>query len=86
MSAARLACGRTVVPKTRPRVVAIAAGQPVVGVNNNTDFLKPVASGTIEAVATPLYKGRRTQLWEVKISQGDTLVAASTLRTMVVQK
>ena len=64
----------------------IAAGQPVVGVNNNTDFLKPVASGTIEAVATPLYKGRRTQLWEVKISQGDTLVAASTLRTTVVQR
>lgn len=63
----------------------ILAGKPVVGVNNNTDFLKPVAEGTVTAVATPLYKGRRTQLWEVKISQGDVLLAASTLRTMVVQ-
>lgn len=63
----------------------ILAGKPVVGVNNNTDFLKPVAEGTVSAVATPLYKGRRTQLWEVKISQGDVLLAASTLRTMVVQ-
>lgn len=63
----------------------IAAGKPVVGVNNNTDFLKPVSEGIVSAVATPLYKGRRTQLWEVKISQGDVLLAASTLRTMVVQ-
>ena len=63
----------------------IVAGKPVVGVNNNTDFLKPVADGIVTAVATPLYKGRRTQLWEVKISQGDVLLAASTLRTMTVQ-
>ena len=63
----------------------IVAGKPVVGVNNNTDFLKPVADGNVTAVATPLYKGRRTQLWEVKISQGDVLLAASTLRTMTVQ-
>lgn len=63
----------------------IVAGKPVVGVNNNTDFLKPVSEGIVTAVATPLYKGRRTQLWEVKISQGDVLLAASTLRTMTVQ-
>ena len=63
----------------------IVAGKPVVGVNNNTDFLKPVSEGIVTAVATPLYKGRRTQLWEVKISQGDVFLAASTLRTMTVQ-
>src|SRR5690625_1119572 len=40
----------------------------VVGVNNNTDFLRAVSSGTVFAAATPIHRGRRQQLWLVTIT------------------
>lgn len=61
-----------------------AAGAPVVGVNNDTDFIDPVRTGAIEAKATPVQLGRRTQLWEVLMTNEGRLVARSTLRTMVI--
>lgn len=64
----------------------VAAGGPVVGVNNDTDFIDAVREGTIEAKATPLQLGRTTQLWEVLMTNGGRLVARSTLRTMVMKR
>ncbi|WJY89710.1 PaaI family thioesterase [Corynebacterium confusum] len=61
----------------------VAARRPVVGVNNNTDFLRPASSGTLTATATPLHLGRRTQLWGVDIcDEQGRLMARSQLRTM----
>jgi uncharacterized protein (TIGR00369 family) len=45
-------------------------GGTVVGVNNNTDFLRAVSDGTVTAVSTPIHRGRRQQLWLVTITQG----------------
>jgi 1,4-dihydroxy-2-naphthoyl-CoA hydrolase len=39
----------------------------VVGVSNHTDFLRAVRSGELRAEATPLARGRSTQLWQVEI-------------------
>jgi 1,4-dihydroxy-2-naphthoyl-CoA hydrolase len=39
----------------------------VVGVNNNTDFLRAISSGMVYGTATPLHRGRRQQLWQVGI-------------------
>lgn len=39
----------------------------VVGVNNNTDFLRAARTGTLTATATPLHRGRTQQLWQVLI-------------------
>lgn len=39
----------------------------VVGVNNNTDFLRAISSGTVYAVSEPIHRGRRQQLWLVTI-------------------
>ncbi|MDY3128347.1 MAG: PaaI family thioesterase [Corynebacterium sp.] len=64
----------------------IVAGAPVVGVNNNTDFIRPVSAGIIEAVATPLQTGRRTQLWVVEMSHNGETVARTSLRTMVMSE
>ena len=61
----------------------VAAGQPVVGVNNNCDFIRGVRSGFIEAIATPIQLGRTTQVWEINMFNEDKLVARSTLRTIV---
>jgi 1,4-dihydroxy-2-naphthoyl-CoA hydrolase len=43
-------------------------GGSVVGVNNNTDFLRAIGSGTVYGTATPVHRGRRQQLWLVTIT------------------
>lgn len=40
----------------------------VVGVANQTDFLRAVRDGELTAVATPLHRGRSQQLWQVQIT------------------
>lgn len=39
----------------------------VVGVNNNTDFLRAVTEGRLTATGTPVHRGRSQQLWRVEI-------------------
>src|SRR5512147_562267 len=43
---------------------AMARGQAVVGVENHTSFIRAVRAGRIRVTATPLTRGRRSQLWE----------------------
>ena len=43
-------------------------GGTVVGVNNNTDFLRAISSGTVTAVSTPIHRGRRQQLWLIEVT------------------
>lgn len=43
------------------------AGRPV-GIANSTDFLRPVREGELRAEATPVNRGRSTQLWQVSIT------------------
>jgi 1,4-dihydroxy-2-naphthoyl-CoA hydrolase len=51
-------------------------GGIVVGVNNNTDFLRAIRSGTVTAVSTPIHRGRLQQLWLVTITDEDDRVVA----------
>ena len=55
---------------------ANGGGGAVVGVNNNTDFLRAIGSGTVYGTATPLHRGRRQQLWLVTITDSDDRVVA----------
>jgi len=55
---------------------AEGAGGVVVGVNNNTDFLRAISSGTVTAVSTPIHRGRRQQLWLITITGEDDRVVA----------
>jgi len=43
---------------------ARSRGQSVVGVENHTSFVRAVRSGRVRVTATPLTRGRRSQLWE----------------------
>lgn len=40
----------------------------VVGVANQTDFLRAATEGELTATATPLHRGRSQQLWQVVIT------------------
>ena len=42
-----------------------------VGVNNNTNFLRPVTKGRVDVVAEPLMQGKGQQLWQVIITRAN---------------
>jgi 1,4-dihydroxy-2-naphthoyl-CoA hydrolase len=59
----------------------------VVGVNNNTDFLRAIGSGMIYGTAIPIHRGRRQQLWQVTIVDSDErLVARGQVRLQNLEK
>jgi 1,4-dihydroxy-2-naphthoyl-CoA hydrolase len=49
---------------TGAAIDAVARGQGVVGVENHTSFIHAVRGGRIRVTATPLTRGRRSQVWE----------------------
>jgi uncharacterized protein (TIGR00369 family) len=53
----------------------------VVGVSNQTDFLRAVRDGLLTATATPVHRGRLQQLWVVEITdEGRRTVARGQVR------
>ncbi|WFE42642.1 PaaI family thioesterase [Micromonospora sp. WMMD998] len=48
----------------------------VVGVSNQTDFLRAVRDGELTGVGTPVHRGRSQQLWQVEITDGDDRLVA----------
>ena len=48
----------------------------VVGVNNNTDFLRAISSGIVTAVSTPIHRGRRQQLWLIEVTDDEGRMVA----------
>jgi 1,4-dihydroxy-2-naphthoyl-CoA hydrolase len=63
---------------------ALPRGQSVVGLENNTSFVRAVRSGArLRAVSTPVTRGRRTQVWEAKVlDDEDRLVATGRVRLL----
>jgi 1,4-dihydroxy-2-naphthoyl-CoA hydrolase len=57
-------------------------GQFAVGVNNNTDFVRPMTTGRMDVVAEPVQQGRTLQLWQVVLTRADDgkLVARGQVR------
>ncbi|TDC28797.1 PaaI family thioesterase [Micromonospora sp. 15K316] len=53
----------------------------VVGVSNQTDFLRAVRDGELTAVGTPIHRGRSQQLWQVEITDdAERLIARGQVR------
>jgi uncharacterized protein (TIGR00369 family) len=56
---------------------AMPHGRSVVGLENHTSFLRAVRKGTLHAVAKPLARGRRSQVWEGSVFDDQGKLAAS---------
>lgn len=52
---------------TGAAVSAMARGQSVVGLENATSFIAAVRGGTLRVTATPVTRGRRTQVWQAVV-------------------
>jgi 1,4-dihydroxy-2-naphthoyl-CoA hydrolase len=64
-------------------LVAHPRGQRVVGLENNTSFIRAVRSGRLHAVARPVTRGRLSQVWEAWIRDEDErLVAQGRVRLL----
>lgn len=58
-----------------------------VGMELNINHIRPMSSGFVDAIATPLHLGKATQVWEIKIySDKEKLVSASRLTVAVIEK
>ena len=68
-------------------LAARALGRTIVGIENHTSFLKATSEGTLSAVSEPVTVGRRTQVWNTRISndQGQ-LVATGQLRLLCIEQ
>ena len=65
--------------------VAHTRGQRVVGLENNTSFIRAVRSGKLHAVAKPVTRGRSSQVWEAWIrDENGQLVAQGRVRLLCV--
>jgi uncharacterized protein (TIGR00369 family) len=56
---------------------AMPAGRTVVGLENHTSFIRAVRAGKLRAVAKPITRGRRTQVWEASVFDPEGRVAAT---------
>ena len=61
-------------------------GQHVVGLENNTSFIRAVRAGSkLRAVATPITRGRQTQVWQAQVlDEQDRLVATGRVRLLCI--
>jgi len=59
--------------------------QRCVGLEINANHLKAVRDGNVEGVAKPVHVGKRTQVWEIKISnEANELVCISRITMAVI--
>ncbi len=66
-------------------LVALPRGQQVVGLENNTSFIRAVRAGKLRALARPVTRGRTSQVWEAWIrDEQDKLVAQGRVRLLCV--
>ena len=68
-------------------LVARERGQHVVGLENNTSFIRAVRAGTkLRAVAKPVTRGRQTQVWQASVvDESERIVATGRVRLLCLQ-
>jgi 1,4-dihydroxy-2-naphthoyl-CoA hydrolase len=66
-------------------LVAHSRGQSVMGLENSTSFIKAARMGTLRARATPVMRGRKTQVWETTVSNQGRVVAVGRVRFLCTQ-
>ena len=60
-------------------------GKVVMGLSNETNFLRPLLEGHIHATATPRHRGRTRWLWEVQSRDDQDRLCAITMVNIAVR-
>lgn len=64
---------------------AAAPGIAVMGMSNDTSFLRPFVDGHVTAVATPVHRGRTRWLWEVRHHDDQGRLGAVTMVNIAIR-
>jgi uncharacterized protein (TIGR00369 family) len=65
---------------------AVAAdGMVAMGQSNQANFLRPVSTGTVHAVATSRHRGRTTWVWDCELTDDDGRLCALVRMTIAVR-
>ncbi len=67
---------------------ALPKNQSVVGLENNTSFIRAVRAGAkLRATASPVTRGRKTQVWSAQVVDADDrVVATGRVRLLCLEK
>jgi uncharacterized protein (TIGR00369 family) len=69
-------------------VINLPKGASTTTMESKTNFFRPIRlGGVVTGVSTPLHKGRRTMVWQTRLSDADNKMLALVTQTqMVIQK
>lgn len=65
-------------------VASLAPGQSTATLESKTNFFAAGRSGTVRAEATPLHKGKRTQVWQTRVTDASGKLLSLTTQTQMV--
>jgi uncharacterized protein (TIGR00369 family) len=65
-------------------VASLQKNQVTSTIESKTNFFAAGRSGVVRAVSTPLHKGRRTHVWETRITDPSGKLLSLTIQTQIV--
>lgn len=65
-------------------VLNLSPGDTTTTLESKTNFFAAGRSGTVRAEATPLHKGRRTMVWQTRITDESGRLLSQTIQTQMV--
>ena len=65
-------------------VVNLAQGQNTATLESKTNFFAAARAGTVRAEATPLHKGKRTHVWQTRVTDASGKLLSLTIQTQVI--
>ena len=65
-------------------VVNLAAGQSTATLESKTNFFAACREGTVRAESTPLHRGKRTHVWQTRITDPSGRLLSLTIQTQVI--
>ena len=65
-------------------IASLQPDQRTATLESKTNFIAAARSGTLRAEATPIHKGRRTQVWETRVTDESGRLLSVTTQTQMV--
>ena len=65
-------------------VANLAEGQNTATLESKTNFFAACRAGTVRAESTPLHRGKRTQVWQTRITDEAGKLLSLTIQTQVI--
>jgi uncharacterized protein (TIGR00369 family) len=65
-------------------VVNLNPGQNTATIESKTNFFAAAFQGVVRAESTPLHKGKRTHVWQTRVTDADGKLVSLTIQTQVI--